>query len=241
MGISAEPTAYAPYGVRITGSYPVRDLYGYADGLFYVQDEASQIAGEAFSATAGMRILDLCAAPGGKSMYAALCADDRSEILACDLHKSKLSLIEDTARRLSLSSVRTEARDAREPRAEDREAYDVVICDVPCSGLGVFGKKPDLRYVDIFARFRELLPLQGEIAEAAVSAVRPGGVILYSTCTLNPAENGERVRALLSAHRELSLEPFAVGGISTAGELTLLPHIHGTDGFYMARIRKALL
>lgn len=240
-GVCAEATAYAPHGVRIAGKSPVRELYGYGDGLFYVQDEASQIAGEALSAEAGMRILDLCAAPGGKSMYAAIRARDRAEICARDLHESKLSLIADTARRLSLSSVRVEARDARFLSDADLGAYDAVICDVPCSGLGVFGKKPDLRYADIHTRFRELVPLQREILRAAVRAVRPGGVILYSTCTLNPAENGECVRAVLAAHPELSLEPFTVGELVTDGETTLLPHIHGTDGFYMARIRKALL
>ena len=241
MGVDAEPTVYAPHGVRIAGTLPVRELYGYAEGLFYVQDEASQIAGEALSAEAGMRILDLCAAPGGKSLYSAVRAGDRAEIRARDLHESKLSLIDDTAKRLSVTSIHTEARDARLLSDADASAYDAVICDVPCSGLGVFGKKPDLRYADMDARFRELLPLQGEILEAAVRSVRPGGVILYSTCTLNPAENGERVHALLSSHGELSLLPFRVGDLATDGELTLLPHIHGTDGFYMARIRKAFL
>ena len=240
-GIEAEATVYAPHGVRIAGSHPVRELYGYEDGLFYVQDEASQIACEALSAIEGMRILDLCAAPGGKSVYAAIRSCDRAEICARDLHESKLSLIKDTARRLSLSSVRVEARDARLLSDTDIAAYDAVICDVPCSGLGVFGKKPDLRYADIHARFRALVPLQGEILEAAIRAVRPGGVILYSTCTLHPVENSERVHAAIEAHPELSLEPFAVGGLTSDGELTLFPHIHGTDGFYMARIRKALL
>ena len=240
-GIRAEATTYAPHGVRIAESCPVRELYGYGEGLFYVQDEASQIACEALSVEAGMRILDLCAAPGGKSVYAAIRARDRAEIFARDLHESKLSLIRDTASRLSLSSVRVEARDARLSSDTDLGAYDAVICDVPCSGLGVFGKKPDLRYADVSERFRELIPLQGEILRTAVRAVRPGGVILYSTCTLNPDENGERVRAVLRENPALSLEPFTVGGLHTDGELTLLPHIHGTDGFYMARIRKALL
>jgi 16S rRNA (cytosine967-C5)-methyltransferase len=116
---------------------------------------------------------------------------------------------------------------------------DRVICDVPCSGLGVFSKKPDLRYKDI-STAAELPPLQYSILEAAANYLKPGGRIAYSTCTLNPAENGEVTDKFIEAHPEFSYESFKVGELSAdEGKITLYPHIHGTDGFYIALMRKS--
>lgn len=237
-GIAAEEVKYAPFGVRLAESCDPTVLPGFADGLFFVQDEASQIAGAALAPEEGAKVLDLCACPGGKSFSAAMYMRDTGEILACDLHASKLPLVKTGADRLGLTAIHTMEHDATEPLAGADGIYDCVIADVPCSGLGVLGKKPDLRYADP-ARFSVLPPLQAAILDRAAACVRPGGVLLYSTCTLLPEENEERVRAFLDDHRDFIPEPFSVGALTAeTGMVTLFPHIHRTDGFFIARMRR---
>ncbi len=236
-GLSACPTENAPAGIRILGGASPRELPGFDAGEFFVQDEASQIAVAALGITPGQRILDLCAAPGGKSFGAAIDAKD-GEVLSLDLHESKTSLIQDGAARLGLSRISVAAADATEEIPALFSQFDCVICDVPCSGLGVLGKKPDMRYADP-DRFTALLPTQERILGNAAAYVKRGGILLYSTCTLRPEENDAQVETFLSRHPEFSLEPFTVGGISAEkGTLTLLPSVHGTDGFFIARMRK---
>jgi 16S rRNA (cytosine967-C5)-methyltransferase len=202
-----------------------------------VQDEASQIAVSALGAEKGHRILDLCAAPGGKTFGAAIDAAD-GEALSLDLHESKTSLIRDGAARLGLSRIAVATADATEAMPALTAQFDRVISDVPCSGLGVLGKKPDMRYADP-DRYSALLPMQETILDNAASYVKDGGILLYSTCTLRPEENEMQVEKFLSRHADFSLEPFTVGEISAEkGILTLLPSVHGTDGFFIARMRK---
>ncbi len=138
--------------------------------------------------TPGQRVLDVCAAPGGKSFGAAFAMEDRGEILACDLHENKLKRIQDGAQRLGLTSIRTAAADGREFRPEWEAAFDTVLVDAPCSGLGIIRKKPDIRYKkadDLFA----LPVIQQAILDNACRYVKPGGALVYSTCTILPEEN----------------------------------------------------
>lgn len=238
-GINAEATPLAPAGVRLAGTCPPRDLPGFADGCFFVQDEASQIATEALGAQPGETVIDLCACPGGKSFGAAICMEDRGRVLSFDLHASKLSLIESGAARLGLTCITANEQDATAPAPALIGLADRVICDVPCSGLGVLSKKPDLRYKDLRAA-DELPALQSAILESAAACVRPGGVLLYSTCTVNPAENEAVTDAFRTAHGDFTPEDFTVGTLSPAGgHLTLYPHRHGTDGFYLAKFRRS--
>ena len=238
-GINAAATPYAPAGVRLSGTCPPRDLPGFADGWFFVQDEASQIATEVLGAEPGETIIDLCACPGGKSFGAAIRMENRGRVLSFDLHASKLSLIESGAARLGLTCVTAEERDATAPAPALSGLGDRVICDVPCSGLGVLSKKPDLRYKDLRAA-DELPALQSAILESAAGCVRPGGVLLYSTCTVHPGENEAVTDAFRAAHEDFTPEDFTVGALaSEGGRLTLYPHRHGTDGFYLAKFRKS--
>ncbi len=238
-GISAEKTRYSPYGVRILSSHPVATLPGYAEGWFFVQDEASQLSALALAPTPGARTVDTCAAPGGKSMLSAILMENRGELLSMDLHASKLSLIRESAERLGLSIVRAEEQDAEAARASEREGFSFVLCDVPCSGLGVLWKKPDLRYRAMEGR--DTLPaLQKRILFESASYVAEGGTIVYSTCTLRTEENEDVVREFLSAHPDFSLVPFAFGDLfATEGMLTTYPHIHGMDGFFVAKMRRS--
>ncbi|MBR2311794.1 MAG: 16S rRNA (cytosine(967)-C(5))-methyltransferase RsmB [Clostridia bacterium] len=231
----ATPTKNAPFGVVLPSDAPLHTLI--CEGLCFVQDEASQLAVAALEARPGMRVLDLCAAPGSKSFGAAMDMANTGEVNSFDLHENKLSLIRRGAAGLGITTLTAAAGDARAARPEVLGTYERVICDVPCSGFGVLAKKPDIRYKDI-REAAGLVPVQAAILAAAAALVAPGGILIYSTCTLLPWENEEQVKAFLQSHGEFSLEAWSVGDIACEGMLTLAPDTHGTDGFFIARLRR---
>ena len=227
-----------PSSLRIPYSVNPQQLFGFDDGLFFVQDRASAIAVSALNVKRDSVVVDTCSAPGGKSFLAAILSENSADIHSFDLHESKLSLIKGGAERLGIKSISVCQRDALTPDGSLIGKADRVICDVPCSGLGVLGKKPDLRYKDLSV-LTELPELQARILAASAPYLKPGGRLLYSTCTLNPAENEDVVRSFVENNDGYELVPFEVGELSAPdGMLTLLPHIHNTDGFFMAVIRK---
>ena len=232
-----------PGGTLLLGG-PASGLTGrdeYRSGLFSVQDSSSLLAVRALDPAPGQLIVDGAAAPGGKCLAAAELAGDKARILAFDIYENKLELIRQGARRLGISSVTAALRSAAEPDPDLCGRADRVIADLPCSGLGVIRKKPDVRYKDLSGL--EALPaLQLSWLDALSRYVRPGGVMVYSTCTVLKRENGGVVRAFLAGHPDFSPEPFFPDAgpsfRAPAGELTLLPHVHGTDGFFIARLRR---
>ena len=229
------PTKIAPDGVSFADLSAVSEALRAGD--CFVQDEASQICVAALGASRGERVLDLCAAPGSKSFGAALCMENIGEVRSFDLHENKISLIRRGAETLGLSCITVAAGDARRADPEELGLFDRVICDVPCSGYGVLAKKPDIRYKD-FALAAGLPSIQAAILENAVRLVCKGGVLVYSTCTLLPEENEGQITAFLGAHPEFAPEPFTVGSLCCDGVLTLAPDTHGTDGFFIAKLRK---
>ncbi len=237
-GLCAKKDPLTRYGIRIEDAPPVGAIPGYREGLFFVQDASSQLAGEVLDPRPGDTVLDLCACPGGKSFGAALLASDRARVISRDIHASKLSLIKEGAERLGLSSLTVEERDATLPDPALSGKCQRVICDVPCSGLGVIAKKPDLRYRGL-SSVSELAALSSRILDAAADALAVGGRMVFSTCTLTSEENEEAVRALLARRSDLYTEPFTVGPLTAEeGMLTLWPHKDGTDGFFIANIRR---
>ena len=186
-----------------------------------------------------MRVLDVCAAPGGKSFSAAFAMEDQGEILACDLHENKLKRIREGAERLGLACIQTTAADGRVFRPEWEATFDVVLVDAPCSGFGIIRKKPDVRYKkpdDLFA----LPVIQRAILDNAARYVRPGGTLVYSTCTILPEENEGVSDSFLAEHPDFCRTPFSLSGPvgETEGQVTLWPHRHGTDGFYICRMTR---
>lgn len=243
-GIAYEIHPELPACVTVAEPALLKGLAQEAKNWYYHQDTASQWCCRALGAKPGERIADVCAAPGGKSLTAAQYMENQGEILACDLHAVKCDGMEKRAAALGASCVRTAVRDASKPvPAPLKEAFDRVICDVPCSGLGAIRRKPEIRYKKP-EDFRELPDLQARILEQAAQLVRPGGVLQYSTCTLNPAENDAIAAQFLSTHpafspRALPLTScFAAAGREPGYSLTLFPHLHGTDGFFMAGFEK---
>jgi 16S rRNA (cytosine967-C5)-methyltransferase len=187
-----------------------------------------------------MRVLDLCAAPGGKSMAAAMAMENQGEIISCDVHGGKLSQIDQAARRLGVTSVTTMENDGTQFRPEFQGAFDAVIADVPCSGLGVIRKKPDIRYKDLSSL--EALPvLQRQILENAAACVKIGGQLLYSTCTILKRENEAVVNAFLCSHTEFAAEALTLPEplvSQSEGMLSLYQGIHDCDGFFLCRMRR---
>ena len=216
-------------------------LPGYEEGLFYVQDRAARTAVHVAGLHTGMRILDACAAPGGKSFAAALDAMGDCRVTSCDLHEKKLSLIRSGAERLGFGScIDTMAADARLFRPEWEKGFDAVLADVPCSGLGVIRKRPEIREKgpeDIAA----LPQIQEKILDNVSRYVKPGGVLLYSTCTVLREENRDRIDCFLRDHSDFYAEDFACGAIrSQGGCYEFWPHLDGTDGFFAAKMRRKL-
>ncbi len=227
QGIRALPTKESDVGIRVCDRSPVTELYGFADGLFFVQDEASQLCVKALDAKEGMRVLDACACPGSKSFGAAIDMQNTGEVISCDLHRNKLSLVESGAARLGISILTTVERDARHPNEEWLGTFDRVLCDVPCSGFGVFAKKPELRYKDP-AMSAALPNIQQDILKNASTYVKVGGKLVYSTCTLLPAENEENVFRFLNETNDFVL----------IEQRTLYPDVDGTDGFFYAVMKR---
>ena len=238
-GVSVKVHPWVPNCLELSGTGDLTSLQAFRNGEFLVQDPAARLVSLIAEIQPGQKVLDVCAAPGGKSFSAAFAMKDEGHIQACDLHENKLIRIRESGERLGIHCIETAAADGRKQRPEWIGVFDTVLVDAPCSGLGIIRKKPDTRYKkadDLFA----LPVIQTEILENAATYVRPGGTLVYSTCTILPEENDQVVTAFLAEHPEFFLDAFElpqpVG--KTDGQLTLWPHRHGTDGFYICRMKR---
>ena len=238
QGVAVEKHPFLPGCLILKNTGDMEKLGAFAQGLIQPQDAAARLAVLAADPKPGMRIVDGCSAPGGKSFASAMLMEDRGDIRAFDIHEHKIALIEKGARRLGITIIRGEQNDARNVKNELRDWADIVIADVPCSGMGTIRKKPDVRFKkeqDVDA----MPPLQLQILTALSKYAKPGGTVLYSTCTILPEENEKVVEKFLEENSNFSLESFTLPGVGeTAGYVTLLPHIHGTDGFFICRLRR---
>ncbi len=238
-GVNAVPTENSPFGIRLTDKKLTTSVTKLIDeGKVYIQDEASQIAVIAASPKPGDTVIDACACPGGKSFSAAILMENRGKVMSFDLHKNKLSLIRIGAEKLSVDIIETAVKDGGKFSEELAKVADLLICDAPCSGLGVIAKKPEIRYKSE-AEISRLPEIQYAILANCANYVKHGGVLCYTTCTLNSDENEGVVERFLAANDSFVPENFTVGGISSRdGMITLLPHLHKTDGFFITRLRK---
>ncbi|MBS6367267.1 MAG: 16S rRNA (cytosine(967)-C(5))-methyltransferase RsmB [Clostridiales bacterium] len=229
---------WMPDCLLVSGAGSVELLAPFQQGECYVQDPAARLAAEAAGILPGMTVLDACAAPGGKSFVAAIGMRNEGSIFSCDLHPHKIDLLTRGAARLGLTCIHPVQQDATAYRADWEGRMDAVLADVPCSGLGIIRKKPDIRYENLLD-LQQLPQLQLQILQNVARYVRPGGVLLYSTCTILHRENEEVVRAFLWGNDAFALEPMSlpVGG-ENAGMLTLLPGQYDTDGFFICKMRR---
>ena len=233
VGVDARPAATAPAGVMLAQPGPLEDLLGYREGLWQVQDEAAQLVVEYAAVPEGARVLDACAAPGGKACALA----ERVRVTACDLHPNKLRKIESEAKRLGVEGrLEVKAHDAQKPFPESWGAYDVVVLDAPCSGLGTLRRHPELRYRRKAEDVGRLAALQARLLETCQAVVPPGGLLVYAVCSVDPQEGGDQVELFLRSHPEFTTEPPPPP--HAQGYLRTLPGPEGMDGFFAARMRK---
>ncbi len=206
--------------VKVRNSGDVTRLYGFDEGLFHVQDISSVLCANSMPVSKNMRILDVCSAPGGKAFTICENMSDTGEIVACDIHKHRVKLINDGAKRLGLQSIKASVQDALVYN-ENLGMFDAVLCDALCSGFGIIRRKPEIRYKDI-KECEKIVQIQKDIAENCLKYLKKGGTMLYSTCTLNPQENENVVEYLRDKYNNLKLLEMH----------TILPSDMGNDGFF---------
>jgi len=238
-GFQTTPHPKVPEVMLCTGGN-ITSLPCFKEGRVTIQDTSGVVAVSAAAPVAGMFVIDCCAAPGGKSFLIAEKMRNTGRIMACDIYPNKLERIKEGAERLGLKIIEPVLQDACELRTEWEGRADIVFCDVPCSGFGVIRKKPEIRYRDK-EKIAELPELQKKIISNCARYVKPGGLLVYSTCTILRRENDEVIDAFLADnplfHRECWSHP--VCGERPEGSVTLLTPIHNTDGFFIARLRRA--
>lgn len=240
QGITATSHPWMESCLILSGVGNLERLDAFREGLFYVQDPASRLSVQCAQLQKGWHVLDCCAAPGGKSFASAIAMEGTGSILSCDIYPHKAELIAKGAHRLGFENITVQCRDAALENPQWLGRFDAVIADVPCSGLGIIRKKPDIRYKNL-AELEGLPPLQRAILENQAKYVRPGGVLLYSTCTVLPRENQEVVNAFLADHPEFCTEPLDLPEVfprNDTGMLTLIPGEYDTDGFFICRLRR---
>ena len=239
--VCAKPHDWMKDCLVLSGTGSIENLPSFREGLFYVQDPAAKLSVLcAKLPKEDIRILDCCSAPGGKSFAAAIAMEGYGQITSCDVHAHKTGLIENGAARLGLTNITARQQDATVNVPEWVDAMDVVIADVPCSGLGIIRKKPDIRYKNL-EELKDLPKLQLAILENQATYVKKCGVLLYSTCTVLKAENEDVVNAFLAKHPDFYTEPLELPEVfpkNETGMLTLIPGEYDTDGFFICRLRR---
>lgn len=247
-GAKCFPGRYLAESIILEGVVSLGSLPSYREGLFQVQDEGSMIVAHVLNPQPGSKMMDACAAPGGKTTHAAQLMKNQGIIKAFDIYPHKLALVEESCKRLGISIVETEEADAAKLPESLNQWADFCLVDAPCSGLGVLRRRPDARWKKEAKDIDELVKIQKNILASAAKTVSPGGVLVYSTCTITSAENQSIVDWFLKNHEDFALDPisnfaeFNLGGEdekqAASGIIQLLPHIHGTDGLFIARMRK---
>jgi 16S rRNA (cytosine967-C5)-methyltransferase len=247
-GIHAEASKLAPAGILVRGAGNMALDPRFQEGEFSIQDESSMLVAEVVDPKPGMKVLDCCAAPGGKTAHLAEKMGNEGLIWASDLYEHKQKLIEDQASRLSLTSIHTLVMDALNLNDHFPEAsFDRILLDAPCSGFGVIRRKPDMKWAKQESEVAEISHLQYLILSKVHRLLKPGGILVYSTCTLEQEENEGQVRRFLAEHPNFELtsfpaESFAESGIDpqalAAGYIQIFPHQFHSDGFFIARLTK---
>ena len=236
-GIACHATQLSSLGIVLEAPGRIEELFGYAEGLWQVQDEAAQLVGEFAQIPASAKVLDACAAPGGKACHLA----QEHTVVAIDVHQNKLPKIDSEARRLGLRERLTPVRaDASKPLPESLGEFDAILIDAPCAGLGTLRRHPELRYRRQERDIAELAHLQREILEQCSQVLAPGGLLIYAVCSTDTVEGADQIEMFLRSHPDFTTEPpKGLAHLPTwQGHLRTLPGPEGLDGFFAARLRK---
>ncbi|OIJ09852.1 16S rRNA (cytosine(967)-C(5))-methyltransferase [Anaerobacillus arseniciselenatis] len=228
----------------IKGTLP--NTTAYKEGMVTIQDESSMLVARALGAMPKMKVLDSCAAPGGKTTHIAELMNNEGEICALDLHEHKVKLIDEQASRLNLSIIHTKATDSRKANEVfEKESFDCILVDAPCTGLGVIRRKPDIKWQKQEADIERITLIQKDILSAVAPLLKKGGTIVYSTCTIDDLENEEVVKSFLNEHSNFELDetlkerlPKKLEGLYNKGMVKILPSDFNTDGFFISSLKK---
>lgn len=236
-----EEGSVCPEAVRIIKGKSIENNPLFAQGMATVQDESAMLVAPSMSLNLNMTVLDLCSAPGGKTTHISEILNNTGTIYAFDVHKDKLALIEQNAKRLGISNIKCNTLDATVFKEELKSLGDRVLIDVPCSGLGIIRKKPEIKWTKTEAELNKLINIQRKIMTNASSYVKIGGYLLYSTCTINKKENEENIKWFLSKNKNYIIERVFFGNAfnicySDFG-VTILPN-ENMDGFFIAKLKK---
>lgn len=244
-GIEYGEGLYNKEALYIKGTSAIENKSSFRQGLYQIQDESSILVGHVLDPKPGDFIIDICSAPGGKVTHAAELMDNKGKIIARDIYKHKLDLIQQSCKRLGISIVETEIFDAKELDRKFIGKADKVLLDAPCSGLGALRRKPDMKLKKTPDNFEELTKLQQQILSKAAEYVKPQGVLVYSTCTINKSENLKIVEVFLKSREDFYMEDLSEflpenleSNTKTKGYVEIFPNIHGIDGFFIARLRR---
>lgn len=244
QGVTVNPGPYLPYAYEISNYNYLQALEAFQRGWIYIQDVSSMLVAEVASPKSGDYVVDLCAAPGGKSLHVSDKMGDFGMVEARDLTPAKVALIQDNIQRLNLINITALQADATVYDGGLEAKADIVLADVPCSGMGVIGKKPDIKYNITSIQQEELTLLQKKILHNAAAYVKPGGTLIFSTCTIGRKENQDNVEWFTKNYpfKLESLNPYLPEELhcesTKKGYLQLLPGVHKTDGFFLARLKK---
>jgi len=235
-GISFAPIPNLPQGLRLESAGAVTDLPGYQEGWWVIQDSSAQLVSHLLAPQPGETIIDACAAPGGKTTHIAELIGDRGRIIACDRAAKRLNKVRENAARLQLNSIQIEVGDSRN-KSEFANIADRVLLDAPCSGLGTLHKRPDIRWRQTSEAIAELAKRQRELLIEVATWVKPKGILVYATCTLNILENEKVIQSFLENNSNWSIQSpsdaIAQNWVTTGGWIKVYPHRHNMDGFFM--------
>lgn len=244
-GFQVEESVVVPEAIKcLKGNLAHSESF--REGLITIQDESSMLVAYALGIEQNETILDACAAPGGKSTHIAEKLEDTGQVISLDLHEHKVKLINENAVRLGLTNIETKAMDSRKVQEEfDGSAFDRILLDAPCSGLGVMRRKPDMKYTKKEEDLNRLQSIQLQLLDSVTPLLKPGGTLVYSTCTIDRSENEEVVTAFLQKHTDFEGDlsviermPKAIQPLMTDFQLQIFPQDFGSDGFYIASLRK---
>ncbi|OKL37183.1 16S rRNA (cytosine(967)-C(5))-methyltransferase RsmB [Domibacillus mangrovi] len=238
-GFDASPSDVSSHAIRIAKGNAAKSSL-YTKGIISIQDESSMLVAPVLGASPGQHVLDMCAAPGGKTAHISELMNNKGHIDALDIHEHKLKLVKQNAERLSLSNIHVQKKDARQAGdIFEKETFDAILVDAPCSGLGVIRRKPDLKYAKTEKDLENLQTIQLNILAAAAPLVKENGVLVYSTCTVDKEENEGTVTTFLATHPEFQPEPLEHISIQPKSTmLQVFPDDFGGDGFFISKFRK---
>jgi len=238
LGVEAVPGTLSPQAIHLNNlgvfENNIEDTFLYKEGFFVIQDQAALLTVERLSPKPGQRVLDMCAAPGGKTTYLSQLMNNEGEIIGRDIFPNRLKLIRQAMRRLDCRNILLEEQDGCEFLADDKESFDKILLDVPCTGLGVIRRKPEIKYHSTKEGRKDLVKIQSTLLENAVNYLKPGGELLYSTCTINKDENENQINKLLLKYPEIKVIPDKNGKDYTYTS----PLMDGSDAFFMCLLKK---